>query len=386
VGRVFRISALIFALGGAAGCGGDRYAANGSASYVSKAGNFRVAFPERPKSTRQTVDSPAGKLVVHLESIERARTVRLVSWTENPHELIRGKDPEGVLDGGVRGMTSSGQWTIRGQHSIPLGPHPGREVQFEASPSGGGPTGRGLARIYLVGDRLYQVLMIGPESATTDRTLMEFVGSFELIDEAPVLVQSQPAPEPASVAERPADQPEQPPLTNAEPSLAGSPPSPDSPRDARPKRRPRPGAGAAESLSGGASISALEWISDSEDVVGKNGPDAGKPDGEKDQHLKVEINLPDDATIENVIVIVPNSINRWETRPSQRYWGVAVFEDGEAITLTQRDRLGVFSGKHVFDLFVNGGFALRPEAQFDVELMLSIAGEPHKIKSSCVRP
>lgn len=154
----------------------------------------------------------------------------------------------------------------------------------------------------------------------------------------------------------------------------------------RPRPVPKPGRVAEGSSSGGARLVSLQWVGNADDKIGTNGREAGQPNGEADQHLKIELELPGDTTIDNVVVIVPGSINHWESRPNDRFWPVAVFRGDEVVTASHVDRVGVFSGKQTFDLYVNGGFGLHAGAKFDVELTLTINGQDHTLKGTCEMP
>src|SRR5262249_37919677 len=121
----------------------------------------------------------------------------------------------------------------------------------------------------------------------------------------------------------------------------------------RPKPDPKlvkPGAVAQGTSSGGAPPGAFEAMRDPGEHGGANRPDGGKPNGETDQHVRIEVKLPEQTTIENVVVTVENTIHRWETKPSDRFWPVAVYEGDKGVSAAHVDRVGTFSGKRTFDL------------------------------------
>ncbi len=146
-----------------AGCGGSA-----PAPYTDQAGNYRILTVGSTKNSQQEVPSPAGELKLFvMENVDANKTTRTVIYTDYPDKLMQSKGPEAMLEGGVRGM--GGQWNIESQKPILLDGHPGREVQFSVSGAKGSEKGAGRARLYLVGNRLYQVIIDRPEPNGNER-------------------------------------------------------------------------------------------------------------------------------------------------------------------------------------------------------------------------
>ena len=82
-------------------------------------------------------------------------------------------------------MSGNGRWTVQSQGTITLDGHPGREVSFAVEAPAAAEKGTGRARIFLVGNRLYQAIMVGPASKVTEEELDHFVKSFELLQKVP---------------------------------------------------------------------------------------------------------------------------------------------------------------------------------------------------------
>src|SRR5208282_5394096 len=102
--------------------------------------------------------------VFAMECIDGNKTSRSVTYTDYPAQVMQSRRPEAMLEGLERAMTPGGQWSIESQKTLLLDGHPGREVQFSVSEPGKPEKGAGRARIYLVGNRLYQVIIVGSAS------------------------------------------------------------------------------------------------------------------------------------------------------------------------------------------------------------------------------
>jgi hypothetical protein len=156
-----------------------------------------VAFPGEPKKTTQTVETPAGRQGLYAYQVETpGRFSYTVIFSNTPDVLMRGANVDAMLDNGVQGMGR--QWRIEKTEPIRLGEHPGRAVSFVVPAGNGLEEGLGRGRIYQVGNRLYQILAIGPASKATPDQLEGFLKSFELMN--PVAGSAAPAAPAAPMA------------------------------------------------------------------------------------------------------------------------------------------------------------------------------------------
>jgi hypothetical protein len=223
------------------GCGG---APSKLEFHSDQPGNFRVLVAGKAEPSKQTVASPAGQLeMTSMESIDGDRIRRVVTYTDLPPAIVGASDPDALLDGGIRKMSGGATWTVQGQAPIALDGHPGREVRFAVSSPSAPEKGSGRARIFLVGNRLYQAIMVGPASKITEEELDHFVKSFELLQKVPAIASTTPAPAdtPAvaaqPVAGRPPAQPERPAPAAPPTVVAQQDPEPETaPPPARPQR------------------------------------------------------------------------------------------------------------------------------------------------------
>jgi hypothetical protein len=201
-----------------AGCGGG----NASAPYTDEPGNFRVLMIGSPKRSEQKVASKAGELNMQtIVSLDRHSVDRSVIYSEYPAQFVLSTSPEAMLDGAVRGMGSSRGWTLQQEKRIELDRHPGREVQFSVDLPGVRQKGVGKSRLYLVGNRLYQTIILGLASKVTLGQIDEFLDSFALLHSVAVPDRSGPRARGGAALDQ---------LVQAEPAVSTSKSEPPAPR------------------------------------------------------------------------------------------------------------------------------------------------------------
>lgn len=179
-----------------------------STEFVSPDGKFKVKFPGEPTVK---VESAAG-IVLKMYSVESWGRLYMVGWADVPlppwesetrtkSRLFDGRD--GALKA-VNGKSNGTTKTIQLLDRFP-------GIEF-----GGTAEGKHLrARIYLVGTRMYQLLVgDNTESFPTSAAANEFFDSFELTDpppaNAPAVGGAPQSPQPASVPAVPQPPPHDP--------------------------------------------------------------------------------------------------------------------------------------------------------------------------------
>jgi hypothetical protein len=398
----------------AAGCGRQA-----PVDYTSPDGRYRVQFTGKPKLQEQTVPTVLGPITAKIASTEDwSGTLRRVMYADYPAHPIRFGNKDAILDGACQGMATEGQLLISNKLTIAINGHPGRDVRFESQPVRSGAKISGRARVYLVGNRLYQVFIAGRSDRMESESMEEFLNSFALLDQGPMAaapdlpigpppIGPTPDPRPGPAAPRPGRQTPPPnprvrpgPKTDAPlafyniPEPAATTIEADIPgMGATPADRP-PGSGvsglggspapAGRSSVGGASIRSFAWLDADADVVGGSG-DAARADGTKDQHFQLELDLPPNSIIESVVIDCGGG-NHWVTQPSDRYWPIAIFQARRPVCRSHVAQVGDFSGAQSFDLHVNTGGPIGPGTRFDLEVVVSIDGNRVTLTSQCKRP
>jgi hypothetical protein len=196
--------------------------------HVNDPGYFRVLMAGKPGTSQQTVPSAAGQLSINsMESVDSAQIRRVAVYKDFPRPIVQSSDLNALLDGGIRGMNGNEQWAVQSQGPITLDGHPGREVRFAVDSAAATEKGTGRARIFLIGNRLYQAIMVGPMSKVSEEELDHFVKSFELVQKVAAIASTSPAAlaapaaGPAVLAQAAPPQPASPPIQAVRPTTVG---------------------------------------------------------------------------------------------------------------------------------------------------------------------
>jgi WD40 repeat protein len=158
--------------------------------FTSAEGRFRVLMPGEPVKQDQVAPTPAGPITVHMfmDENKAANYSFTVGYNDIPPFAPRGND-DTMLDGVRTGALASFPGArLVGEQRIKLGSHPGRDLTIDLAAKG-----MVRQRIYLVGNRLYQLLVARSGSWPSAAAIDKFFDSFELIDNK--LVAGGPRPD-----------------------------------------------------------------------------------------------------------------------------------------------------------------------------------------------
>jgi hypothetical protein len=147
--------------------------------FTSTEWKFKAKFPGKPKQGEQTVMG----VKVQMFSVEQKEGVYGVGVSDMPMPAgVTAGNKEGMLDGArdgsIRNVNGKLKWSaptfLAGNYQWP-----GREFAAMITQ----PTqGQIRSRIYLVGKRLYQVVVVGTDGYATSAQSTEFLDSFQLMN------------------------------------------------------------------------------------------------------------------------------------------------------------------------------------------------------------
>jgi hypothetical protein len=145
--------------------------------FTSKEGKFTITLPDKP--TEKTIKSDLGnqKIDTHLFMVPGKDRAFIVSYTDYPKDKI-GDDKDKFVSGVVERNVAPLKGKVASNEKITLGAkkHPGREVRVELADK----KQVYRARVYLVGERVYQVVVIGPEEFVKGKEVDDYLSSFKV--------------------------------------------------------------------------------------------------------------------------------------------------------------------------------------------------------------
>jgi hypothetical protein len=163
--------------------------------YPSDEGRFTVNFPSEPTRTRK--NDGGVHLTYSAEIRQRNSTFTVVCTDLNPQAVV---EPSAILNS----VAERFQKTTRARREITLGKYPGLELTLEEEQASG--VWLTVHRIFLVGERMYDVIAACPRDKKIDSEFGLFFASFSVTD----------PPKPVDVVkpEKPADpiKPDKPPV------------------------------------------------------------------------------------------------------------------------------------------------------------------------------
>jgi hypothetical protein len=145
--------------------------------FASQEGRFKVLMPGTPKQDKFDTESDFGKGVLYMNSIAVGKTMYGANYCDFPAEIKKAPIKQ-VFDSSRDGAVANMQGKLAGEKDIKLGDYPGREIQIDVA--GGKQLFR--ARVYLVDQRLYQVVVMGTKEAATSKDADKFLDSFKLAE------------------------------------------------------------------------------------------------------------------------------------------------------------------------------------------------------------
>ncbi len=165
---------LLFAVGANPICADDQPEWK---EFASKEGRFKVLMPGTPKQDKAETESDFGKGVLHMNTVQAGKTMYGANYCDFPAEIK--KTPlKQVFDSSRDGAVANLEGKLASEKDIKLGEYPGREILIDLA--GGKRLFR--VRVYLVDQRLYQVVVFGTKEAATAKEADKFLDSFTLAE------------------------------------------------------------------------------------------------------------------------------------------------------------------------------------------------------------
>jgi hypothetical protein len=164
------VGVVLLAALSAAGCGGNSLEWK---EITSQDGGFRVLMP--PGAARLSADEepPVGKITLTTYTVKQNGDGYFVGWADLPPKPPF--DPEDFVKGVAKRYDNA---EVRSSKAVTLQDNPGREFELETPK-----TRKVVGRLYVVKNRLYELIVIGDGSRPpASAEAQKFFSSFQLLD------------------------------------------------------------------------------------------------------------------------------------------------------------------------------------------------------------
>ena len=166
---------LAVVLSVAAGCGDPTWR-----EVAAPDGGFRIKMRGDPRVEERNLDTPAGKITGHLYSLDAKDSVFAVGFADYPRQILQGAPPsrmfanlrdswlkriDGRPEGNATDIKLDGKWV--GMEFTARGKLEGRDAWMRG-------------RLYLVDNRLYQLIVFGNKETIPVSDINQFMGSFKV--------------------------------------------------------------------------------------------------------------------------------------------------------------------------------------------------------------
>ncbi|MBN2378456.1 hypothetical protein JXM67_01455 [candidate division WOR-3 bacterium] len=145
--------------------------------FTSKEGGFSVLMPTEPVKDKQT--TPSGGVSVDLYSfkVNYPPVEYAVMYNDMPFEdEITPQVVKGVFDVGRDAVIMAFSGTLLADKDITLDGNPGREFRIKTSNNF-----IYTSRVYIVDNRLFQLIVTVPENVSSEEATAKFMDSFKLL-------------------------------------------------------------------------------------------------------------------------------------------------------------------------------------------------------------
>lgn len=135
---------------------------------------FTVMLPSEPKENKQTAESPDGPYTTYLFTCSGPeREIYLIGWVDYDPKFKFGVQAE--LEANRDNFVRNVKGKLLSTTPIKLGTHPG--IEFKADIEGKADV---VSRVYIVGRRPYQLIMVSPTGRDSSADRERFFSSFRL--------------------------------------------------------------------------------------------------------------------------------------------------------------------------------------------------------------
>jgi hypothetical protein len=140
-------------------------------------GHFAANFPSAVRRANRIVDKDIGQIVTFQVYASQGAVAFMVTYSDYPEGYVVKAGAAAFFKDAAKEAAEAAKGTIRGEDNCKLGDVAGLEVVID------GPDRAYVQRmrLYVVGDRLFQVTYIGPPDSEAGKAALDFLDSFRLL-------------------------------------------------------------------------------------------------------------------------------------------------------------------------------------------------------------
>lgn len=142
--------------------------------FRSEGGGFTISMPDKPISQAATIETSHGRFVQQAFIASHHSIICLAAFTDVPKNLLVANDLDGFFDGVRDRFIKEVGGKLASESSLSLNGHPGRAIKVHLF------RGHLRLRLFLVGERLYQLSITSLDKEVNEETFNKFFASFKL--------------------------------------------------------------------------------------------------------------------------------------------------------------------------------------------------------------
>lgn len=149
--------------------------------FKSVDGKFAIRFAGNPQETNQKIPTAVGDIELHMFMYEKSITeAYVVGYSDYPSEVVKVSNPSEMLQGAKGGVLTNLGATLTEENKVNVQGNEGLEFKAKSATS----NIHLVYKIFLKGNRLYQIGILRDGSFPTAEGIQEFIGSFELTEQS----------------------------------------------------------------------------------------------------------------------------------------------------------------------------------------------------------
>ncbi len=146
--------------------------------FISEDGTFSIEMPGKPKASKIILPVEDGQTYLNVFMVDEKKDfVFSIAYVDFSYEVLQKKTEEQILNDARDGAILNVQGTLLSESEVSIKQHPGREIMIRSI------DGESIikARVFLAGNRQYQLMVITSNDKVESFTVRRFLDSFNIL-------------------------------------------------------------------------------------------------------------------------------------------------------------------------------------------------------------